>query len=356
MKAIILTAWIIILLVFIPFEVLASSKKTKKDSKMNQDTFKLDLVLYEENTTKTFYGNKSYDLIILKNAVRGFKYDIEIQHEVGLLPSLPIVPSLVYTLTDTKDNDCKELENKIGTLANFQTSNSLKRTEKELAKLIRQLENELKVTKCKDENLKKTAEKWIKTATQKVEQKIHVKTGETITLTVKRDEIKWIFIFKGKGLGTWVTSYGFGFMGVDKDNYYTKQVPDTSLYKVLKAHKPKALDLKHVPAVFFSYFPSQNFNTMLNQSLTGGLGFDLSAPVVFLGYNVLFRNNIGASIGVAFQEQYSLKNQYSENDIVSGGIPTENLHDKIYRPKIFFAVHFRFGENPFKNRQTNTKE
>jgi len=189
---------------------------------------------------------------------------------------------------------------------------------------------------------------------------IQVGSGEIVRIFIKRDDNKkWTFELKGRQSGKWVTTYGFSFTSqrLESPTYFSKQIPDEPTFQILKSRRANIWDLNYVPAVFFSYFPSQNFKCPWNHSLTAGLGFDLSAaPTVFLGYNGMFYHNIGLSTGVSFYQQNRLKSQFTENETVTTSFDKEGLHDKIYRPNLFISVNFRFGENPFKPNNESGNE
>jgi len=303
--------------------------------------------------------NNVYDSIKLENAVVGYKYSINIDKERTEIPVLTfskIIPSgqkgKDTVICAEMTSAIKMLENAYSETGREQYFNNYKKQldEVELSKRIDKLQKMLFNKVCDNDSLNNLAKQRIEQSNQSSFQNISVESGETVTITIKRDTITWTYILKGESLGKWVTTYGFGFTSsaLGGNTYYSKQMPDTTLYKILKSNNTGNLDLNYIPAIFFSYFPTQNFNKCWNHSLTAGLGFDLSAPVVFFGYNGMFWQNLGFSLGVAFQQQYRLKNQYTENEIIKSDLTIDQLHDKVYRPNLFVAVNFRFGENPFK--------
>jgi hypothetical protein len=310
-------------------------------------------------------GNVTFQGLILQNAVVGFTYSIRIEKQTDSLPPLSF-PKINPDKNKVVRDSCDKLRSAINEVTDLYQAETQKKfmrehkgeiIEKELAKRISLLQEEQKKSNCPD--LHDQVEDIISQSNRFFNEKIVVGTGETLTITIKRDNLEWSYIIKGKPLGKWMTSYGFGFTPASLENktFYTKQVlTDTSKFQILKSRCPSVLDLNYVPAVFFSYFPSQNFNKQWNHSLTAGLGFDLSSPVIFVGYNMMFWNNIGFSVGVVFQQQYRLKNQYSENEIIPVSLEKDQLHDKVYRPNIFLSIHYRFGENPFKTIQSEATE
>lgn len=317
----------------------------------------IDLGLLVPKSSVTINENAEYDYILLKNVVNNFAYSIEVNRELDSLPVLDFGNMKSGLKAINVDSMCKVLRKAINKVNNIQNDSNTKiRTEKELGKWVSIIEYELRKNSC--DSLKAEAKKAISSTYRYLNKKVKVGSGEKVTITIKRDSLTWTYILKGESLGKWVTTYGFGFTFsfLDSPTYYTKQNSNDSKYQILKSRRPNVADLSYIPAIFFSYFPNHNFTRCWNHSLTGGLGFDLSAPVVFFGYNGLFRNNIGFSAGVAFQQQYRLKSQYSENDIVDITLEKDQLHDKIYRPNLFVAVNFRFGENPFMSNNQKSKE
>lgn len=325
-------------------------------SKNSKDTLNLDLGHHSPGSVISIQGNRSYDLIVLKNLVSDYTYNVEIKREVIMLDPLDWSGKDFEEIEEFA-SDCLDLTEKMNDLINFLSdSSNSKRNEKDLAQIVNNIK--AKISTCDNEELKSEAKKLLNYSFREYPEKINVKTGDKISIIVKRDTLVWTFIYKGDENGKWITSYGFGFTStsLEGSTYYTKQIPDTALYSIIKTKRSGKLDLNYVPAVFFSYFPSQSFNSPWNHSLSAGLGFDLSAPVVFFGYNGMFWQNIGISFGISFQQQNRLKDQFSENDIISINLEKNQLHDQIYRPNLFIAINFRLGENPFKKEPEETSE
>jgi len=355
-------------------------------SSLSQKVLRLDLTSIAPGEVFMQSENKNvfYDSVILVNAVPSKKYLVWIEKEV-VFPD-PIDVS--GTLNDDYSKELSDLSLEFRTfVANILEDQSL--TEIEIkAKIKPQLESEIKKIKSSlktirknndkiaDESLKNknkenlskyesAMNKFIDSTYLLIDKKlaleVNVETGEIVKIYVQSGESKWTFILKGKQSGKWVTTYGFGFTSqrLESPAFHSKQIPDTNIFQILKSRRADYFDLNYVPAIFFSYFPSQNFNSCWNHSLSAGLGFGLnlsSAPIVFLGYNAMFYNNIGFSLGIAFHQQYRLKSQYDEFDILSSVLDKDQLHDKVYRPNLFFAINFRFGENPFKTGNASMAE
>ncbi len=83
-------------------------------------------------------------------------------------------------------------------------------------------------------------------------------------------------------------------------------------------------------------------------SPTGGLGFELSDPVVFAGASVSYNTNLHFIVGAAIHKQKRLDGQYDVGQMISESLTTDQLSVTTFKPNFFFALAFRFGSNPFK--------
>ena len=287
---------------------------------MAQKSLDLDLNLMAPGDTLFFTENNSYDEIKLINTFPFDYYYIEIKKETNLLPPLSLPEmgvSAKHLPLDITINECPELARKFNDLFELSIADSVlkkKYTEVTIAERRIDLQSEIDKNICQKNSLIDSAETLLNYFIQTKKQHIKIGAGDKVIIRVyRKDKTKtWTWVFKGEETGKWVTTYGFGFTfeALEGGTYYTKQLEDSADFVILKSDKPKPLDLNYIPAIFFSFFPSQNFNKCWNHSLTAGLGFDLAAPVVFLGYNGMFYHNIGLSVGIAMLEQSRLKSQY----------------------------------------------
>jgi len=333
-------------------------------SAQEKDKLELDLTSISPGESATLLpkGNRDFRFVLLKNAFPTKEYKIQIETTIKLLEPLELKRSEFLGGPDSA-LICKEF-NEVYQYLNELTDQDIlkdskpKLSEKDISLRIDSLKTFLKITTCNIKELKKRADSLIQCFYRSYNLPIKVGTGEIVTIHVTCDDKLWTWTLEGNEPGKWVTTYGFGFTfkALEGATYYTKQVPDTSVFQILKTSDPEPLDLNYIPAIFFSFIPSQRFNKCLSQSLTAGLGFDLTSPVVFLGYSLLFWHNIGLSAGLAFQQQQRLKSQYKENEIIGSELDKDQLHDDVYRPNLFISVNFRFGDNPFKSNKPDTKE
>jgi hypothetical protein len=323
------------------------------------DTLRINLGNYSPGSTITVQKNQEFKALIIQNRIPSVAYDIKISAENMLLPALSYDPSGGQS-SPTTTAACEGLKDAYMKVLNYVAGQAPPLAEKQesaLMPLVDSLRAARKDKECDEEALQKLVDSLLTATTHTVFEEITVGTGEKVTIKIIRGDKVWTFIYKGKEKGQWVPTYGFGFTSASLEGatYYSKTMPDNTI-QILQARDPDALDLSYIPAVFYSYFPSQRFNKALNHSLTAGLGFDLEAPLVFLGYNVLYQHNIGFSFGLVFQQQYRLKDQYDPRETISISLDKDQLHDEVYRPNFFVAVHFRFGESPFKSKEEASDE
>lgn len=324
------------------------------------DTLRINLGMYPPGSITSVQKNQQFKLLIIENRIPSVAYGVEISSEMQLLPALSYDASGGQNNPDMAEA-CEKLKGAYMKVYNYATSPEPPIDEKDEAKLmplVEALKAALKDSECNDAALIASADSLLLSTTHTVIGEIKVGTAQKVTIKITRGDKVWTFIYKGRERGQWVPTYGFGFTSnaFEKSTYYTKQIADTTTFEILKARTPNVADMSYIPAIFYSFFPAQDFDNTLNHSLTAGLGFDLTAPVVFFGYNVLYHHNIGLSFGVAFQQQYKLKDQYSMNEVSPIALDKDQLHDRIYRPNVFVAVNFRFGESPFKGATEGAEE
>jgi hypothetical protein len=323
-----------------------------------QNSLRLNLAKHNPGEVILLQGNKKFDLVILENTVAHFTYQIDIKKTFTLLPTLVINNNKIASSPgEPTDTSCNSLRDKINDLENFQNKRDekIEYSEKALNKIVNELNTEIKKSKCK--GLKDTASIWRNTTIRIHDEAISIGYDEKITITVMRDTLKWTFVYEGEKRGEWLTNYGFGFTPKNFSRpFFAQQIQDSVKYMITRSKVKNKLDLNYTPAIFFSFLPSQNAAKAWYFGFTGGLGFDFTSPVVFLGGNFMYHQNIGFGFGLAFQQQYTLKDQYKEGEVITSPLDREQLHDKVYFPNFFFSANFRLGKNPFQPVNSKTED
>jgi hypothetical protein len=190
-------------------------------------------------------------------------------------------------------------------------------------------------------------------ATHRVVGDFTLERGEFLAVTVKRklpSEKTWTAVFDAGPRGSWQASYAFAFLSGDDRHYFTKAV-DGGKFQVSEEQDRGGLSF--APLVFYSWFPAKTTNRALSLGLAGGLGFEGTDPVVALGVNLSFNQNLGLVAGGAMRRVSRLSGRYDENDlpILEENLDSSQLETKVYRPAAFIALTFRFGSEPGTHKE-----
>lgn len=179
-----------------------------------------------------------------------------------------------------------------------------------------------------------------------------LRRGQTLTLTISTQvpggtARQWRRAYSTGARGRWTPVYSFAFIGraINESRYFAKQSGEA--FVLTKEHKRDWVDF--VPAVFFSWTPADADLGMMDWNFTGGLGFDMTAPVVMIGTGTRYNENIMVSLGVALHRQQVLLGKYKGGDTLSENLTEAQLHSPSYRPNPYLSIGFRFGANPFSS-------
>jgi hypothetical protein len=197
---------------------------------------------------------------------------------------------------------------------------------------------------------RKELETIIETATTYSFRAVVLDLGEQLIVEVSRVEgtntLTWKLTLTTGPRGAWLTSYGVGFLPDNDEEYFSQSIGNDQ-FQIAKKEPPNGLD--YVPAFFFTWLPRKWENGDWSISPTGGLGFELSDPVVFVGGAVGFNQNLQFIVGGAFHRQSRLAGQFQEGQTINENLTSDQLAVKPYKFNFFFSLAFRFGENPFKS-------
>lgn len=174
--------------------------------------------------------------------------------------------------------------------------------------------------------------------------------GERYIVEVSRadgdETITWRLTLTTGARGTWLSTYGVGFLPNEDELYYSQKTGDDQ-FQV--SRQTDAGGLSYVPAIFFSWMPSRWANSSWAISPCGGLGFELTDPVVFAGASISYNTNLHLIVGAAFHSQKRLNGQYEEGQTIKESLTPDQLTQTTFKPNVFFSVAFRFGSNPFSS-------
>jgi len=186
-----------------------------------------------------------------------------------------------------------------------------------------------------------------------------LRRGEQLEVTISRKLADgttriWKHIYKTPGRGQWVTTYGFSFINRsfnEEESFFSRAVDDGFVI----TQENNRSDLDFIPSVFFTWLPEKGLTKDLSINATAGLGFDLEAPVTFLGLSFLYNQNISLIVGLTAHQQQFLNGIYDENQKVSENLTQDQLHEDLYTINPFFSLTFRFGSNIFTSN-SNTQQ
>ena len=301
----------------------------------------------EKSPQKAPVKNMTLGTIYLKNSFPNRSYNIAINVTPHLLPPLSVSGNPASTSAA-----CTDLETKYNEVFKYATEEDAKKTEKELKAKLSELATATSKSGCTETPLLNKINALQSNCIREFTLPFPIEMDEDhdYDVVVTTGDRAFKYLFEGKSRGRWVMNYGFLFSskGLEPSRYFLSQVGKDS-FQVKKKGKYDALDFRFTPTIFFSYFLDKNLNKPWNNSFSLGLGFNTQSPVVSVGYNGMYNQNIGVSFGLVFYEQEKLDGRFTEGQILKENLDESKLYEKtIFRPNLFFALNIRLGENPFK--------
>jgi len=312
-----------------------------------------DLEGTEKTPATTPAFDRKVETIYLKNAFPKRNYIIAVDVTFRLIP-LPTMTST--TVPAVRSNPaCEPLQKKYEEVYNWVTDENAAKTEKELKQKLTELATLQGNTRCTDPALLNNIAALFNDCTRAypLPAPLQMQATNDYTITITTGDRTFKYLFQGKDRGQWVLNYGFLFSSraLEPSRFYTEQLGADS-FQIRKKQTPNVLDLRFAPTVFFTWFPNKKLADTWNGSLSLGLGFNMQSPVVSLGYNLMYNQNIGFSTGVVFYEQQKLNGRYQESQIVKTNLEESQLYESsFFRPNLFLALNVRLGQNPFHQTQ-----
>lgn len=181
-----------------------------------------------------------------------------------------------------------------------------------------------------------------------------IKKSQKLSITVKRTTkdgktLEWKRVYKTPARGQWLTCYSFNFvspvMGKER-SFFAKSVPNDTTFQITREGERKLLAF--VPGITFTWLSSRGTERNWAIGGSGGVGFDLEKPVVFLGASLIYNQNLHFSLGFAAHQTRQLHGKYVEGQIIRENLTEDQLNITPYRVNPYFAVSLRFDKNPFK--------
>ena len=271
------------------------------------------------------------------NRVPGHAYTLRADVE-----TIPIV-ELNFSLPRAIEGPAASCGDVIGTLLNGLANAT---TEPEVAAVVESARSQ-GATLCSDDE-RQVLEGHIQEKTTHTFRAVVLSLGERLVVQVSRIEgeetLVWKTTYTTGPRGRWLTTYGVGFLPEEDEEFFAESLGNGQ-FEIRQKEPAGGLDF--VPAIFFTWLPRKWENRNWAFSPAGGLGFDVSNPVVFLGGAAMFNQNISLLAGGVFHKQKRLDGQYQVGQTVGEALTPEQLAVEPYHVNFFFAVAFRFGSNPF---------
>jgi hypothetical protein len=183
-----------------------------------------------------------------------------------------------------------------------------------------------------------------------VAQHVVLPEGQEIVVRIERIEPPpsqtWQRTFSTGERGRWITTYGFNFIPSREPRYFSKpSETEAGRFAIARERDRRGWDF--TPSVYFTWMATKLLLQNVAWGLTGGLGFDLSNPVIFVAPSLTYNWNLSFMAGLSMHKERRLSGQFHTGQSIGENLTNERLTDESYRPAPFVGVAYRFGSNPF---------
>ena len=189
----------------------------------------------------------------------------------------------------------------------------------------------------------------------------------TISLTIRRVDknnkqlspLKYTFVTEEKS--RWLTHFGLSYapsVFSPGKRYFSKADADVaSTYIITAQHNRDRSILENIsPTLNFTY-PFSNKFRGLDAGFTAGFGLNQALQLsAHSGLSALIGTNVIISSGIVLMQKYNLRGEYAESDIIKENLAFDSLHEKVWKPELYFTIGFRFDKNPFGNSSNSSNE
>jgi hypothetical protein len=186
--------------------------------------------------------------------------------------------------------------------------------------------------------------------TETVAQHVSLPEGMELIVRVQRLEPvplqTWEKTFSTGERGRWMTNYGFGFIP-SRDRRYFSESSETEAGKFTITRERDRRGFDFTPSVYFTWVATKMLLQNVAWGLTGGLGFDLANPVIFVAPTATYNWNLSLMLGLSMHKERRLRGRYHAGQSIGTNLSNEELTDDSYRPAPFVGFAYRFGSNPF---------
>lgn len=185
--------------------------------------------------------------------------------------------------------------------------------------------------------------------TATLEDQVAIREGQALEVIITRTgedgkPLIWKKTFDAGDRGEWRTSYGFTFLPNEDERWFAKAGSEANKFTITQQAQRRRFDF--APSIFFTWVPGLKLSDNLDLGPTAGLGFDLSAPIVFAGLSVLWNENIALVGGAVVHQRARLAGEYQPGQPIAENLAADKLTEKTYHLNGFFGLAFRFGSKP----------
>jgi hypothetical protein len=173
------------------------------------------------------------------------------------------------------------------------------------------------------------------------------------------NDASWVVTFAGEDRGTWLMTYGFTYItDIFAENQAFSATATSTVGQYLVAQDRTNEKLSFVPTIMANWVPAKamlggNFRYVLS----GGLGFDVSNPVVVLSpVGLNWNQNLTLHVGIAAAKVNRLNGKYTVGQQIGENLTPEQLQSGVYRLNPFVSLSFNFSSNPFSSPSDASKK
>jgi hypothetical protein len=208
--------------------------------------------------------------------------------------------------------------------------------------------------KCLDDTIRRPIRETLQRFnTPQVLGPFGVDSGQQLRVTVQRladsgaVEKTWTTVLSAGSRGEWLTTYGMTFVRNDNQRFYAKPGTEANKFVITPERESEKREVSFIPAVMFSWVPSDQRGRYVTFSPTAGVGATSDTFAVLVGGTATVNLNLGFTLGVAFSNHQRLSGKYVPGQTVSENLTEAQLHRNAKLPAVFFAATLRFGQSPF---------
>ncbi len=314
-------------------------------------------VLSNAQVKKTFILDLAQKNKYRINNVGSDSFKIEIINKIPLKEYVAEIENFTNDIRPLATDDFKNVSNSvaIATAAKACSDSEVKKlveqiknveNESELKGLIIKLKQQLSLAGCTQAIIDGAVN--ILVSTRKTVYEGVVQEREKLKVKIKREDNdkSWNAVITGRNYNEWITTFGFSFVNIENKTFFAKKTGVDSFAIIQDPTEKRKWD--YIPTIMFTYLDNMGESPRFFWGISGGLGFDLKAPSVFLGLSFVYHKNLVLTTGGVMHQQKNLKGKYKVGEIVSEPLDDDQLHQKIYKPNWFVSLSFRLDKNPFK--------